>query len=315
MSIEDANANEIPESVAGTDAPQVVDEQPINAPVEQTPQEQPASPTETNHFLDSYINSLPEEQREKELKAFKNFKDVNGLAKSYRELQKKFSSGEHKKTVLTDTPTPEELEAYRKENNIPIDYKEYKDEFVDNFEFSEDQQEALTKFKEYMHNANAPQSVYKAAVDAYIEINKQEALKMNAQYQDMEIAAKQQLKAEYGLNFERNVNQVTGVLQQTFGEDWEKINNAIGPDGKPLLYDPNIFKGLYKIAQEMNPVGTLTGHNNVQSMQSRKAEIETYMKKNWYKYDSPAGKPMRDEYYNIIKAEENMKNKIDMYKK
>jgi hypothetical protein len=314
MSIEDATANEIPESVTGTDAPQAVGEQPTNAPVDPAPQEQ-ASPTETNHFLDGYINSLPEEQREKELKAFKNFKDVNGLAKSYRELQKKFSSGEHKKTVLADTPTPEELEAYRKENNIPTDYKEYKDEFVDNFQFSEDQQESLTKFKEYMHNANAPQSVYKAAVDAYIEINKQEALKINAQYQDMDIAAKQQLKAEYGLNFERNVNQVTGVLQQTFGEDWEKINNAIGPDGKPLLYDPNIFKGLYKIAQEMNPVGTLTGHNNVQSMQNRKAEIETYMKKNWYEYDSPAGKPMRDEYYNIIKAEENMKNKIDMYKK
>lgn len=229
-------------------------------------------------WYDSYINSLDEAVREKEAGNFeKFFKDPADLAKSYRELQKKFSSGEHKKP-LSENPSEEELAEYRKSHNIPDNFEGYKDEYKDGFIFGDDDKPVIDAFKEAMHKANAPSSVYKAAVDAYIDLQEKQAEAVAQKHKQMELDCANELKKQHGFDFSRHVNHVRSVLEKNLGESFSLFENAVAGDGNALLHHPQIFNGLLRMVKDIDPVPTITGQTSVENFISRKQEILNILK-------------------------------------
>lgn len=129
---------------------------------------------------------------------------------------------------------------------------------------------------------------------------------MEAHRKDAECNAA--LKMEYGLDLERHKNHVRSVLERNLGESWELFNGAVGSDGNFLLHNPAVFKGLLKMAQEIDPVPTLTGHTDItpQTLDNRLKEIMALQISDSKTYLSA---PIQTELQNIIKLKERYGNK------
>ena len=193
---------------------------------------------------------------EKELKRLARFASEADVYKSFRELEKKKSSGELKSSLPKD-PTPEELTQWRKENGIPESVDKYDLTFEDGLVIGENDKPLIDKFVASMHGKNATQDQVKAAIATYYSlINEKQAAQAESDvaFKDQSLES---LREEWGGEFKKNLAAVNSLLSSLPDEVREYFESSRTPDGKMLGNDPAVIKWLAATAYELNPAASV----------------------------------------------------------
>ncbi|CRY63027.1 Uncharacterised protein [Yersinia kristensenii] len=295
---------------SGGNAPEVTVD--ATAPVtttENTPQ--PSTLNAPDKAAPAVVAEFPEDWRDKLAgddqkyrKQLERYASPQALAKAHKELQSKVSSGELLKAAkLPENPTPEELTAWRKDNDVPEKAADYLSGMPSGVIIGDEDKERVNSFIETMHGKNVSKDVVQAAIEwnqSKIETERQEIYDRNA---DLQEQTEEALRAEWGPEFKRNINLVNGVIATLPEAARDVFAGAKALDGTALFNNPDIMRWMVDMARKVNPVGTVvTGATNISAVDSELEQIEKVMKDNRSAYNKDA--KMQDRYMQLLEAKE-----------
>jgi hypothetical protein len=221
------------------------------------------------------------------LKRLERFQDPAALGKSYRELEKKLSSGELKPGLKPDA-SEEEVTAWRKANNIPTSVNDYKVSLPDGIVLSELEKPMVDDYKAFALTQNMTEAQVNANLGKYLamrdaEAGQQYVTDQQAYQQTIEI-----MRNEWGHEYTPRVNALRAFLTKTYGPD---LGNQIGmarlPDGRVLGNVPEYLNATSQLRHELDPYATVmpSGTLNPQKAgEDRIKEIEGIMRTDANKY-------------------------------
>ena len=95
-------------------------------------------------------------------------------------------------------------------------------------------------------------------------------------------------QTEYGVEWDAKRNAVRQMTQDRFGQDWTLINQAILPDGRPLLSVPSIFRGFASMSDDYIGGGSMISGSGMagKTAEARLAELQGLMHTDKRKYQS-----------------------------
>jgi hypothetical protein len=196
------------------------------------------------------------------------------LARSYRSLEQKLSSGEYRRD-LPDTATDEEKAAWRKELGIPDKADGYAVELPEGLVLGKDDQPVVDLFRQFAHERNYTPRQFNEALTWYYET--QDALA--SQREDADAAFRQKsedaLRAEYGPDYRRNMN-VLGSVRDSMPEDLAaRLLAGRLADGTKIGNDPAFIRWMVSLGLELNPASTLVPATAANAGQSIASELES----------------------------------------
>ena len=112
------------------------------------------------------------------------------------------------------------------------------------------QKEELESFKEYAHGKGLTQDQYKSVMDYHASKLMNQANEYNQTTKAEREKAESELKKEYGTNYEFNKQLGVRAATEYFGKD------VAEEMGELMVSNPALYKGLFKLGQEMNEAGT-----------------------------------------------------------
>jgi len=243
----------------------------------------------------------------KQLDRFKSPQDFSG---SYREAQKKISSGDiGKPPTLSDEPTEDELKQFREFYDVPDAPTAYLQDLPDGLVLGDSDKEIFESFAEALHQANAPRSIGHVAVEWYNKFmeDQQDSFAEQDTKQHQELT--NELRQEWGRDYQANMNLVDGLLTKSFGQEAkEAIVNARDPEGNGILNNKAIVQGLAELARQVDPMMQIvspTNEGKEQALNDEIAKLEKYMRENRtaYNKDQDAQQRLRDLYEIRISAQ------------
>ncbi len=243
---------------------------------------------------------------EKELKRLERFGSPKELAKAYRELEKKMSSGVVKHDLPKDA-TPEQVTQWRKDNGIPEAPEGYDTNLGNGIVIGENDKPLVNEFLKEMHSANASPTAVNAALTAYYKLIEKQAADAEAADVDFKGQSIEELQMEMGADFRKNINMVSNLLSTAPDGLKDRLEASRTPDGRKLGDDPAMIKWLTQLAREVNPAAALVpgaGSNAAQSIKEEKAAIEAKMGTGAY---TPAD---RARHMEIVAAEAKMASRV-----
>jgi hypothetical protein len=248
------------------------------------------------------------------LKRLERFTDPSAVLKSFRELEKKLSSGDVVKKLAPDAK-PEEIAAWRKENGIPESEKGYIEAFKsdDGLVLSDEDKPIVEEIATAALAGNMTPDQFSGVVKKYYEIQEAQAIARN----DADVAYKQKsddvLREVWGADYRPNINAVNNLIAGWPGDLATAVLQARTPDGRVIGNDPDFVRQLASISRELNPVPMVVPNNGadpVQAGEARLAELKGWMaapansaehKKYW-------GDPkVQEEYRTILEGLDKMK--------
>jgi hypothetical protein len=251
-------------------------------------------------------------------KTLDRFDSPTALAKSYRELATKLSSGELKAppAPLPDNATPEQVTAWRAEQGLPKDAAAY----VTGLQLpggvvpGEADKPLLASFAQSAMAANWTAAQYNQAVGWYYGLQDQLVAERQQADDDMWMETQTELLREWGPRFKANQNNFNNWLATTFPADLvPAVVNARLPDGTKMFGHPGVLKAVMEQWQTINPVQSALPNvpgATLGNLDSRISEIEQkYMRASpgsaeWKTYWD---KPMQEEYRGLLNARETTK--------
>ena len=240
----------------------------------------------------------------KKLATLQRYASPQALSDALIAAQTKIRSGELK-TALPKDPKPEELAKWRTENGIPEKPEAYD---VKGIGLKEDKP-VIDKFLAAAHGANLTNEQTRTALGAYYDIV--EAAKVDRDEKDKTIQtqAEDELRAEWGSEFRRNMNLVTNLLDSGPKGLREKLLLGRLSDGTPIGSSPEALKFIVGLALKDNPSGVIapSGMTTDTSVESRIAEIEKVMRTNRPEYNR--NEKMQQEYRDLLTWREKNKSK------
>lgn len=241
---------------------------------------------------------------EKRANDFKKFQSPEALADAYVALRARMDSGQVK-TALAKDAKPEEIAAWRKDNGIPEAPEKYD---LGGFKVPESDKGVIDAFLKSAHGANMTSAQAKTAVEAYYAQREQALSDRATKDVEQQQQALDVLNQEWGGNYRRNINILTGTVLSKFPEAVRaQIQNARLPDGTALFNNPDVVKGMLALGLELNPAGVVvpaeggdlgksamdeykgiqktmrenrTAYNRDQGMQARFVELADFLSKN-----------------------------------
>jgi hypothetical protein len=265
------------------------------------------------------------------LKQLERFDSPTALAKSYRELSGKISSGELKAPVAPPGPDakPEEVAQWRKDQGLP----EKADGYIASLKLpngmvpGEADKPLLEAFAADALKNNMSPDTYNQVVGWYFGMQDQLAAQREAADQTYHDQSVQALTQEWGKEFRANQNAIASLMAlapaelAAPGPDGKPVPGALLlearlPDGTKLGDNPVALKYLTHLAREINPASTVlpaAAGGGLTGVESRIAEIETkYMRAGqgtpeWQQYWK--GETMQAELRELYGAREKMKER------
>jgi hypothetical protein len=223
----------------------------------------------------------------RELKRLERISDVKSIWGMYRELESKFTSGGLVKIPGKDAK-PEDIAAFHKAMGVPEKPEEYfKDIKLENGAVIGEADKPLADaFAQAVHKVGAPPAVVNAAMNWYFQHQEEQAAALDEADDEFKSTSISELKDEYGAGFKRMSNSVRSLFATAPGgsdieNDQSLISRVLGgrtADGKVIGNDPQIFRWLVGMAQEINPSVTVVEDGD-QSGQSIEDEIKTLEKR------------------------------------
>lgn len=295
-----------PEDGAGTGADVAKD---VTPPLVDAPKE----PAKTGTILDDDKGDLPGAsdwpadwrekmagEDEKFLNKLKRYGSPLDYSKAYREMEKLVSA--NTKRPLPENATPEELEVYRKENNIPLKPEEYDLTLPDGLVIGEEDKPMVMEVIKELHGQNADPKMVKTMLTAYYKLQDQQSLEFHKQEEAHKNETVEALRAELGPEYSAVKEGLKGFLASQ-GDIGDMLANARGADNRALLNTPTFVKWLNGIRMAVDPQATvahITGGTGL-SADDRIAEIQKIIR------DTP------EEYYRNPKLQQEME-KLSAFK-
>lgn len=161
--------------------------------------------------------------------SIQKFSDANGLAKSYLSLESMM--GQDKIPVPKDDNDIQAWQMYNKAFGVPESFDKYDlkadEKFADLGDIGD-----LKDFKEIMHKHRVPQKEAQGILEEYlgsIQAAKQAQLQA---FNDASENAQKELKSEWGLKYDENINSAKNFLEKMAGskEKFDYFNNKVGND-------------------------------------------------------------------------------------
>lgn len=214
------------------------------------------------------------------------FKTPEEMAKAYKEAQKLIASTRAIPELKKDA-TPEEVAKYRETYSIPKDAKSYNLEM----EVPESHKASVDAYLEIAHKGNRSESVVKAAISDYLQVEQALSQKLNQQILDTQKASESQLKESWGPRYEDNKKIVENFFIQTFGDDSQSVLDAYLPDGTRMGDNAKIASKLLEISK--NTLGATTIipngmiNNSLKDAQARYNELSKLSQNSKSEYWGP----------------------------
>lgn len=245
----------------------------------------------------------------KELKRLARFASEADMYKAYRELEKKRDSGEYKRPYPKDG-TPEEINAWRKDNGIPEAPDKYDLSFDNGLVIGDQDKPLIDEFVTKMHGENATPAQVKAAISSYYEIlGKQQAALAEADSEFKEQSL-ELLREEWSVDFKKNIRAVDSLLQSLPEDTRLAFETARTADGKLIGNDPAIIKWLAATAYELNPIASVmpsASSNPTASLNEEIASIEKLIGDKGSSYwKGPESEKMQARYLELLTAKDKI---------
>lgn len=237
--------------------------------------------TTANVVADKWGEKWREEyaqQDEKRLNQLKRYASPKAAMDALFAAQQKISSGQFKET-LPENPTPEQVAEYRKNNGIPETFDKYDTTLPNGLVIGEADKPVVDKFLEKMHAQNASPAQVKSALTAYYEIQQDYLAQVEDTDQTYRNSSEDALRAEWGADYQRNLNMVVNLRDQMPEELQERIFGGRTADGKKLGDDPAFLNWFHSVAGEVNPIGTIMPSGTAGSMEGILAEQKSLQAK------------------------------------
>ncbi len=248
------------------------------------------------------------------LKTLDRFADPAALAKAYRELNAKFSSGEYKRNAPPGKDaTPEDLAAWRKEQGIPEKPDDYKITPPAGFVFGDADKPILDSLKAY-GVANGLTNDAMNKVTSWWA-SEQEGILARQSEEDSAFKQKAEdvLRTEWGPEFRRNVNAAKSLLATAPEGIADRLVAGRTADGRLIGDDPAILQWLAQLSREMNPAASLVpaGTDNApKAIDDEIKQIESLMGKRDSEYwKGPKANDLQSRYRELITAREKMSSR------
>jgi len=231
--------------------------------------------TEEAYWKDDWRQNIAGEDP-KLLKELEKHKTPAELAKAYRELQKQFSSTRPTPELAKDA-TPEQVAEWREKVGIPESWDKYDTELTNGVVIGENDKPLVEKYLQKAHEANMKPDEVKKSLQTYFEMtNAMESERIrNAEAQQNAVA--EELKKQWGVQFKENLSIVATHLEKALGvETFNKLNQAILPDGSYAINDPAILNHFLKEAKQEQGGHTVVASPtaDLPSLMDRKKQIE-----------------------------------------
>jgi hypothetical protein len=214
---------------------------------------------------------------------------------SFREAQQTIRSG-NLKAALKEDATPEDIQAYREANGIPLEPAQYLENLPDGLVVGEDDKAIFEDFMGSLHAKNASPEIAHAAIEWYNGFAQKEQDSIADMDNSHSMETNDLLRQEWGGDYRANINLVTGLISSTFGQEAaDQLLNGRYGDGRAFMNDPNVLKGLASLARATNPVMEMGGdtHTAQQSLNDEISEIEKFMASNRTEYMKDESKQAR----------------------
>jgi hypothetical protein len=251
-------------------------------------------------------------------KTLDRFDSPAALAKAYRELTARLSSGELRSTKPPpETAAPEQIAAWRAEHGLPDGAAAYVDslQLGDGAKMGKGEKALLASFAEQAMKGHWTATQYNQAVGWYFDLQG----RMAAQRDEADAAFKHnssaELMREWGHDYVVNRNAIAQFFDRSFPKDFtDALLEARLPDGRALANHPTFNKAILEVAKTINPSGTMlpnTSGSGLSNVESRIAEIEgkymraTHGSDSWKSYwTGDAGARMQQEYRGLLASRE-----------
>lgn len=245
----------------------------------------------------------------KELARYKSQEDymLSGMA-----AKEKIRSGEYKLTKLPEDATEEEIAAWRKENDVPDEAKDYDIPKIAGHKWTEEDTPFIDTFKGVAHKSNLRQDQLDNLTQWYADTiaEQQDVYLENLANQDRQDAEtlEDELRAELGPQeykpTSRLVQRFLKDKENGIGGFEEMFRNARYPDEnggyRRLINHPGMARWLIDISRDTYGDAALINGDARTAMSNRKAEIEKIMKEDMNKYWKDG---LDKEYGEILKNE------------
>jgi hypothetical protein len=278
-----------------------------------TPAATPASTPAATPAATDWRKDIAGENAE-HLKTLERFASPKAMFESYTALRAKMSSGELKEAKpFPDKGTPEEQNAWRKEQGLPEKPEGYYEhlKFDDGLVIGEADKPGVDAFLKSAHAANYTPAQAKAAVAWYFE--QQDAAAEARAAEDAKIAqtVQDKLRAEWGGDYRTNMNGIKALLSTAPAGVADKVMNTRMADGTPLMSDPDYLRFMTSLYRQINPVSTVVPAGDeaamAKSIDDEIAQIRDVMRTNRSKYNGDA--KMQARYRDLLSAQERMGGK------
>ena len=230
---------------------------------------------------------------DKELKQISRYASPADVWKKARELEKRMSSGEVR-TALPKDAKPEEVAAWRKDNGIPEAPDKYD---LTGIAITESDKPIISDFLKRAHDSNMTPAQARTAIEAYGAQRVSEQQQRAAKDVEQQQQALDELNKEWGGNYRRNINILTGTVLSKFPESVRSlVQEARLPDGTFLLNSVDAVRGLVALGMELNPAGIVVpavGGDLGKSAMDEYKGIQKTMRENRTAYNKDAGMQAR----------------------
>lgn len=196
----------------------------------------------------------PDLQQEKTLEKFKG---VDGLAKSYVELEKDASRLRNAKGVIVpgENAKPEDIDAFHKAIGRPDTPEDYGFTKPDNLpEGVVWDDERMAAYAKVFHANGIPKAAAHAIVQAHTESVIQEAAADEKAQKEFLEASTVAIKKEWGKDFEANLAQSEAIIEKLFGSEFKSLLKSTG-----LGNHPAVVRGMFKASQMIGEHALSTG--------------------------------------------------------
>jgi hypothetical protein len=214
------------------------------------------------------------------LRHLKRFASPENFSKSYRDLQKRLTSGS---PALPEDATPEEVAAYDKQMGIPEAPEGYKLSFPQEMGATEADTATLAAFQQHMKAAHVPPAAAKAAFDFYMKRMGETRAEFGSSAQEANLSSIAELRGEWkGREYTRNMGLAQEFLAKHFegsDEALEQVLSARLPSGVQIGNYAPFVKGIVAMARSYADDEALIGGDGAGGGKSIDEEIADLNKK------------------------------------
>jgi hypothetical protein len=233
------------------------------------------SPSISSETEGGFISSLSEDLRGEQ--SLKDFKDVNGLAKSYVNVNKMLGS---RIAIPGENSTPEELNGFYAKLGRPESHDKYS---VD----PEDKSELTNKFKETAFKAGLSD---KQAKEIYSMLS-EEAKNIQKANEENDKNLEAQFNKEFGANIESVKSNVNKILSEYANDEIIGLLDQTPPETQMALI--RIFDSMVRKSNGEGVLksGNQTAPSNIEDLLKKRGELMN--RRNYY--EDPEFLSVRDE--------------------